>query len=265
MIVNAEELEKKDFYENFVKPKIPVLIKNFLDSDKLDRLVTKNRENLHNIDGRGSAKFLYLQFSSPEIKDHLHQIPLIKGMMQNEEIEFRENFRLWEHNSGKVSPFHYDKGSIDILNICLAGSKEWNFVSPDTPLKCFPFTNICIPFTSLSKCKAVDLVMEKGDLIYVPRNWFHRVKTVADQTRTINMIFLDSGDIRINSRERELAAIKKRLKPNFSYSFNNCSRIEKAVQSTPLGNIVKRCAIELLPISLVLIALIATVLLSTAI
>lgn len=256
MIINSQDFDHISFYDDFIKNKQPVLIKNFLNTDELNQLISSQKKNIKPIYGRGAVPFLYLYFNNPEIRDYIFNLPLIKNLACSSKTQFRNEMRFWEHKKGNISYFHYDQRSTDLLNLCLSGSKEWLFISPKTPLKCWPFYNIALPFQQNKKLKAKSLIMEQGDLLYIPRNWFHQVKTLKDNTQNINIIFNDLADDKMEQREKEIASIKQRLLPNTIYG-DNIAILNNAIKQVTLTTALKRTIIEIVPIVLLITIVIA--------
>jgi len=86
--------------------------------------------------------------------------------------------------------------------------------------------------------------MQAGDMLYIPRNWFHRVETLADNTENINIIFNDLADKYMQSREQELAAIKNLLIPNYIYG-DNIAMLNEQIKAVSKKRIFKRLIKEL--------------------
>lgn len=247
MIVNNQEIKCNNFYNDFVQYKKPVLIKGALSSKRLNQLVLDKKDKIKPLYTRGAAPFLYTYFDDITIRDYVFDLPIIKHLINNSDTLFREKMRLWHHSKNNISYFHYDQRSTDLLNICLSGSKKWYFLPPDAPLKCWPFYNIALPFQKNKKQKAMTLIMEQGDVIYIPRNWFHQVTTLEDDTKNINVIFNDLADTKMEKREKELASIKRLFIPNYVYG-DNIAVLNDAISNVPLLITLKRLLIELAPI-----------------
>jgi hypothetical protein len=247
MTIDNTKIEFRNFYHNFIQSKKPVLIKNAFNPITLNKMVTNPKEEIKALYSRGSAPFLYTYFDDSTIRDYVFSLPIIKNLLANENTKFREKMRLWHHNKGNISYFHYDQRSTDLLNICLSGSKQWLFLPPDAPLKCWPFYNIALPFQRKNKKKAISMVMEQGDMIYIPRNWFHQVTTLEDNTKNINIIFNDLADQKMETREKELASIKRFFIPNYIYG-DDIDVLNETIKQVPLIITLRRLLIELLPI-----------------
>lgn len=251
MIVNSKDIESRDFYHDFVCSKKPILIKAAFNSAELTRLINDKKEEITPLYTRGAVPFLYTYFNHATIRDFVFNIPIIKQLLTDNNTQFRKNMRLWAHNQGNVSYFHYDQRSTDLLNICLSGSKKWLFLPPEAPLRCWPFYNIALPFQKKKKKAAISMTMEQGDIIYIPRNWFHQVITLEDYTKNINIIFNDLADKKIEIREKELAAIKHLLIPNYVYG-DNIAIVNEAITQVSLPTIFQRLLIELTPVILLI-------------
>ncbi|PCI62623.1 MAG: hypothetical protein COB35_03070 [Gammaproteobacteria bacterium] len=252
MIINSSELSHNNFYQKIVKRKQPVLIKNVINTAEFQQLLSDNKTEMKADHGRGSVPFLYLYFDSETIRNYLFNLPLIKNLVKNKNTLFREKMRFWQHHKGNISHFHYDQRSSDLLNVCISGSKKWLFLPPEVPLKCLPFYNIALPLQKSVKAQAIEITMQAGDLLYIPRNWFHRVETLADNTENINIIFNDLADKHMQTREKELAAIKNFLIPYYIYG-DNIAVLNEQIKTVSKANIAKRLLIELLPIVTVLV------------
>lgn len=252
MIINSSELSHYNFYQDIVEKKQPVLVKNFINTAELQQLLSDNKTEMKADHGRGSVPFLYLYFGSKTIRNYFFNLPLIKNLVENKNTLFREKMRFWQHHKGNISHFHYDQRSSDLLNICMSGSKKWMFLPPKAPLKCLPFYNIALPLQKSVKAQAIEITMQAGDMLYIPRNWFHRVETLANNTKNINVIFNDLADKYMQSREQELAALKNLLIPNYIYG-DNISLLNEQIKAVSKATIAKRLLFELLPLSVVLL------------
>lgn len=253
MIVNSQDIDPSKFYTDFIVHKKPILVKNAINTDHINKLLADREKEIKPLYSRGSVPFLYTYFDDSIIRDFIFNMPIIRGLMSNKKTLFRKEMRLWKHDRGNISYFHYDQRSTDLLNLCLSGSKQWLFLPPDAPLKCWPFYNIALPFQKKEKSKAISMIMEQGDIIYIPRNWFHQVTTLQDNTSNINVIFNDLGDSKIELREKELAAIKQLFIPNYIYG-DNINVLNDVIGQLPLIKTLRRLAIELIPFFIVAFA-----------
>lgn len=250
MIINNQDIAPGHFYDDFVRCKQPILIKNAINSIEFKQLINDRKKEIKPLYSRGSVPFLYTYFDDPIIRKYLFGLPIIKHLICNNKTQFRNEMRLWHHDKGNISYFHYDQRSTDLLNICVSGSKQWLLLPPDAPLKCWPFYNIVLPFQKEKKKNAISLVMEQGDLLYIPRNWFHQVTTLEDHTLNINIIFNDLADNKMGKRELELAAIKRLFIPKYVYG-DDIAVLNDAINKVSLLTILWRLLIELVPVVII--------------
>lgn len=92
------------------------------------------------------------------------------------------NNRFWEHNRGHVTRWHYDGDGVQVINICLSGSKKFDFSPPSSAIT-FPFTHIAM----LEPTVIQSVVINKGDILFFPSFWYHRVTCLQDDTITYNI------------------------------------------------------------------------------
>jgi len=246
LVLNNDESVVDDFYDQIIALKKPILIKNFLNTAEFQQLLTEKECQMTADYGRGAVPFLYLYFDNAVIRNYLFNLLLIKNLVANKNTQFRDKMRFWQHKKGNISHFHYDQRSTDLLNICISGSKKWLLLPPEAPLKCVPFYNIALPLQKSVKEQALEITMQAGDLLYIPRNWFHRVETLENNTQNINIIFNDLADSKMQPREQELAALRNLLLPNYVYG-DDIKALNVEIKSVTKHRIGKRLLIELLP------------------
>ena len=92
------------------------------------------------------------------------------------------NNRFWDHNRGHVTRWHFDGDGVQVLNICLTGSKLFEFASPGT-VPFIPFTNL--PLASPKTEQRT--IIHPGDVLFFPSFWFHKVTCLEDSTITYNI------------------------------------------------------------------------------
>ncbi|MGE0556877.1 MAG: cupin-like domain-containing protein [Burkholderiales bacterium] len=104
-----------------------------------------------------------------------------------------ELMRIWIHRRGNVSSWHYDANMVNVLTVQVIGQKEWFLVSPETPLDCYPFTNFAILDGNDEKIFRrsiyTKVILNAGDLLYVPPLWFHKVYSLGEENINLDWIF----------------------------------------------------------------------------
>lgn len=144
--------------------------------------------------------------------------PAIARLMNTDEAFLRDNcVRIWFNPKGHVTPWHYDGHSLHVFNLQLKGRKHWTIVAPDTPLTCMPFNNTCL-FNeySLAGKRYYEFVLEEGDMIFLPRFWFHHVISQDAMNVNVNWVLMPKRkpvESKIGRREMEIMWLKEKFYP----------------------------------------------------
>lgn len=112
---------------------------------------------------------------------------LVKGIEQDSDLELNDVFRLWTHNKGNFTGWHYDGNGVDLFNVSLQGSKDF-YLAPPNSLPVWPLCNLALPYPFKEVYKVRLL---PGEMLYLPAYWFHKVITLEDNTININYIFFN--------------------------------------------------------------------------
>lgn len=155
----------------------------------------------------------------PELVETLCETPpLVLDLLDRDRAFLRErHVRVWLSVRGHSTPWHYDGNSLQVFNLQLRGSKRWRIVSPETPPMCLPFSTVGLRRDiGLGGRRAHEFDTEEGDLLFLPRYWFHSVRSTGELNVNLNWVLtpkrgpLPSPTAR---REAELLWIKRRLYP----------------------------------------------------
>jgi hypothetical protein len=142
--------------------------------------------------------------------------PILQPLLDGTRAFCRRNFvRVWFSQRGDTTPWHYDGNSIHVCNLQLAGRKKWVIVSPDNPLSCIPFSNTCLfRDYALEGKRHHEFTLDEGELLFLPRYWFHRVESLGEQNININWVLTPLSKptpSRTAQREAELIWLKSWL------------------------------------------------------
>ena len=107
---------------------------------------------------------------------------ILTELKKNSDIKIYDDYRVWNHKKNNITPWHYDGNGIDVINICLCGKKQFILAKPNSQYT-FPFTNITMFETNEKK---YNYILGPGDLLLIPRFWFHKVISLKNNTITIN-------------------------------------------------------------------------------
>ncbi len=196
-----------DIFKEHVKLNKPLIIRNFLKSKPYDK-DTKcyNNEKYHDVNiepnYQGCSIELFLDYIN-EIKLYCTSygcynkgdqkiccsIPFIKSLMDDKDYLFKDMNRFWSHDKDNFTRNHYDGNGIEILNISLKGQKIFYLADPSKKIKMFPISNVSITSDPDDSFYDYKIVLEPGDLLYIPSYWWHKVITTQDKTVNINFNF----------------------------------------------------------------------------
>ena len=99
--------------------------------------------------------------------------------------------RIWKHKKNNLTKFHYDGNGINVVNICLKGSKKFILTPPSSQTN-IPFINLSL-FNTSPKQDVKEFIVEKYDLFLIPSFWYHEVLTLEDNTTTVNLCITDKS------------------------------------------------------------------------
>lgn len=177
---DINEITSDELYERHILNNVPCVIKNY---NKKYKEINKYLDISKNHSGE---KYIGINASMDKAYEFDSFVKQIKN-----KTKFGENARRWLHMKGNVTPWHYDGDGCDILNICLAGGKRF-YLSKPLSLTLYPLSNIAVSDQYRSDTY-VDMV--PGDMLFLPRFWFHRVVTTMDNTYNVNYAFISKAEI----------------------------------------------------------------------
>ena len=179
--------ENDNFYNNYVIKNRPCIIKNFYKTnDKCMKYYNKIKDNDSYFIKKSIGNVPAYYLSEKNICKNKH----INNLYKNKDIYFYKNTRIWRHKKNNFTPWHYDGNGINVLNICITGSKRFYFSHPGS-LPVYPLSNITMQ-PDMWDSNYIDAY--PGDLVYIPSYWFHKVLTLEDNTFFINHNFLHKNN-----------------------------------------------------------------------
>ena len=171
-----------------IKNNEQLLIKNFVD----DVYKGEIRQLISELDKCNNLEY------NPIIKSYYKSIDNYKFYKETKkELLKDKNFvcdpqsRIWKHKKDNLTKFHYDGNGINVVNICLKGSKKFILTPPSSQTN-IPFINLSLCNTS-KKEEVKEFIVEKYDLFLIPSFWYHEVLTLEDNTTTVNLCITDKS------------------------------------------------------------------------
>ena len=96
------------------------------------------------------------------------------------------NVFFWFGSAGTITPLHYDQANLMMVQIY--GRKKWQIIPPIyTP---FLYNNVGVfsevdcekpdynKYPLFEEVKIIEVVLEPGEIIFVPTGWWHQVKSL---------------------------------------------------------------------------------------
>lgn len=187
------DISFEDFYRDYFEPEAPLIIEGAgrewpaLQKWNPDYL----RERLSN---EPSVKniVLFLLLDNDVLTEDFSYPDFINKMDDPEKVfPYKSNTRIWINSRNNISAWHFDTGVVNNFNTQITGRKEWTIVSPQTPPRCYPFSNFVVleEDEEILKNKIfTKFVTNPGDMLYLPPLWYHKVRALDE--RNINLMWV---------------------------------------------------------------------------
>ena len=201
----------EQFSEKYYLTETPVIIEGIGANWPALSLWTEDyiREKLSK-DNSAKAASLWYWMEKGTLEEDYETPDIIEHLIDSDDVFPRtELMRIWAHKKDNVSSWHYDANMVNVFNVQMTGKKEWLLVSPETPLTCYPFTSFAVMDNNdenIFKHKVYTrVILNKGDMLYIPPLWFHKVTSLADENLNLNWIFTKKHtEVKSTTLTREL-------------------------------------------------------------
>lgn len=207
--VNFSELDYKQF-KKYISSSHPVIFKNTFSNNfsfenicniLSDKEIKIRTGNYGTVDGRESREF-YTQILKEYCKDKSNdyggnniitkdEINKLDLKLNNKNIkQINTGGKLWIGKKGSRTPLHKDKP--ENLALQIYGKKKWIvYDSKDKNKLCYKKTNNLLEWSKFSifdyntcpsakKLTPIEIILEQGDLLYLPKQWSHDVTNMTD-------------------------------------------------------------------------------------
>lgn len=229
-------LDTREFLHQYYLPRHPVVIEGAAEDWPARQHWTRDylNEKLERSTHRATRQLLWWDIDRTLIACDVPEPKLIDELRELQAPrERKRSRRLWMSLAGERTPWHYDGNSLEIFNAQVVGTKRFTLVSPRTPidLKAFsllgqkPEAEPDSLLTDAHDYTTFDL--KAGDLLYLPRHWFHYVESLESFNANVNWVWTDlasgSLDNPVSRREQDLVgglyplfALERQLAPRTS-------------------------------------------------
>jgi hypothetical protein len=207
------QTDAQRFLDDFYPREEPVLFRNAARAPGSAEDICRLLNDRIAADDRKTERIMWYDVRE-QLLDEICGTPQVIADVMNPEIAYlRENcVRIWFNPRGHLSPWHYDGHSLHVFNLQLKGCKRWSIVSPDTPLACMPFNNTCLLNNySMNGKRHFEFTLEEGDMIFLPRYWYHLVKSEGEMNVNVNWVLMPKAkpvDSKIARREAQMMWFK---------------------------------------------------------
>ena len=171
-----------------IKKNEPLLIKNFVDNvykGEIKQLISELNK-CNNLEYNPIIKSYYKSLDNYKFYKQTK-----KELLKDKNFVCDPQSRIWRHKKDNLTKFHYDGNGINVVNICLKGSKKFILTPPSSQTN-IPFINLSLYNTS-KKEEVKEFIVEKYDLFLIPSFWYHEVLTLEDNTTTVNLCITDKS------------------------------------------------------------------------
>lgn len=130
----------------------------------------------------------------PEIIDDVMPIPHFSDNWIEKVLGFNI-YTLWVGAAGALTPVHEDTTTFNLLSMQMFGRKEWMFFSNESYL--YPDSQGKPDYDRLfadEKTQPMSVVLEAGDILYMPAKWWHRTETL-EHSASINTAYITENII----------------------------------------------------------------------
>lgn len=217
-----EEIESNNLLPTYLEQEIPFIATHVFtyDSDRLTPDYIKNNFGDDNCKGMG-------WYNSNSVDNEIIGTPeIVKQVMHRSDMSFREMpMRIFMQPGGHVTLPHYDGNSLHGLNLQVMGRKKWILTSPHTPLPTIPFMFAGMVKRDFhydpAKYDFMEFETRSGDLLFLPRYWYHEVHSLDKVNLNINWVFTPlepNENCLLGRREVEIVKLRK-LMPLINKAF----------------------------------------------
>ena len=213
--VLISKLQYEHFVDNYLLAEKPLLIKQVMTFDKDVLTPSYIVKHFANENKREVG-----WFDADLVENGIIQIPqLVKSVLAHKDMSVRKSpMRLFMQPGGHVTLPHYDGNSLHGLNQQILGKKHWIITSPNTPLPSIPFMFAGLVGENFKynpkKYDFYEFDTEPGDLLFLPRYWYHEVHSLEPINLNLNWVCTPTYP-NLNSilgrREVEIVKIRKTM------------------------------------------------------
>jgi hypothetical protein len=213
----SPNIDTREFLDHYYLPRRPVVIEGAAEHWPASRHWTREylKEKLERSLNRATRQLLWWDIDRTLIAGDIPELKLIDELRELQAPRERtRSRRLWMSQAGERTPWHYDGNSLEIFNAQVVGTKRFTLVSPHTPIDLKAFSLLGRKPEAQPEALLTDahdyttFELRAGDLLYLPRHWFHYVESLDAFNANVNWVWTDlssgSFDNPVSRREKDL-------------------------------------------------------------
>ena len=211
--IKYSDLNYEDYLQKYISTQTPVLVEGVFAFDKEKITPEYVKEKFYKADKKEIG-----WFDSDLVNNDIITIPdFVMKLLQREEFSVRKSpMRVFMQPGGHVTLPHYDGNSLHGMNLQVLGEKRWILTSPMTPLPCTPFMFAGLVGRDFKydpeKYDFYEFITKPGDLLFVPRYFFHEVHSLGKVNLNNNWVFTPTTpdeSTPLGRREVEIVKLRK--------------------------------------------------------
>ncbi|MCR9206910.1 MULTISPECIES: cupin-like domain-containing protein [Rhodopirellula] len=208
-IPSLDANDAETFFRDYYATEQPVIFRGVTHADGGAEEVCRALCDKIAVDASVTERLLWYDVRQEMIDDVCTTPPVVTESMNPDTAFLRDNcVRVWFNSGGHTTPWHYDGHSLHVFNLQLKGKKRWTIVAPETPLPNMPFSKTCLfEENSLKGKRVYEFDLCEGDMVFLPRYWFHHVHSVGELNVNVNWVLMPKQQpaaTKIAARESEI-------------------------------------------------------------
>ncbi len=214
--IHINDLSYEAFVDTYLIPEKPVVITG-LDAYDKEKITPAYVSQTFQQESRRNIGWYDAAMPTPE--ENIYVPDIIREIFSREDMSERAlPMRIFLQPKGHQTLFHYDGNSLHVFNLQIKGKKVWRLISPNTPIPSAPFLiaslvgkDFQINYDTHDAC---EIVVNAGEMLFLPRYWIHDVGARADININYNWVITPrypSHTSPIAKRELELLKLRRTI------------------------------------------------------
>lgn len=213
--IDSSNLDFKSFIVEHLQAEQPLVIES---SDNIDLdIFTPEYIQTHFADDSKKEAGWY---DADLVDEGCITIPeIVKSVMNREDMAVRKSpMRMFMQPKGHITLPHYDGNSLHGFNQQVIGKKKWIITSPNTPLPNIPFMFAGMVGKNFEysekKHDFMEFITKPGDILFLPRYWYHEVHSLDKVNVNVNWVFTPrypNLKTKLGKREVEIVKLRQTL------------------------------------------------------